>query len=107
MQNLDQLVVEHLELAARDHHGRSAHLLIHDRNLRQAIIAMTQGTTLAEHDTPPAASLQVLKGAVRLNYGSGYVDAEAGQLLRLPEQRHSVDALEDSAILLTAVTSID
>lgn len=32
--------------------------------LRQTLIALTSGTVLQEHNSPPAASIQVLAGAV-------------------------------------------
>lgn len=38
--------------------------LVTDGPLRQTLIALTSGTVLQEHNSPPAASIQVLAGAV-------------------------------------------
>ncbi|MEU0134661.1 cupin [Streptomyces sp. NPDC006296] len=103
MDDLDVLADEHLAAARADPHGRSAHLLLRRRPLRQAVIALTGGTALDEHNAPPAASLQVLRGAVRVTAGSGDVDLAAGVLHPLPQERHGVLALEDAVVLLTAV----
>lgn len=84
-------------------HGRSAHLLLRQEPLRQTVIALTGGSALDEHNAPPAASLQVLRGSVRLTAGSGDVDLTAGGLHPIPQERHGVLALEDAVVLLTAV----
>ncbi|MDG4864589.1 cupin [Streptomyces sp. T-3] len=98
---------EHLAQARTDPHGRSAQLVVHDGALRQSIIALTAGSALDEHNTPPAASLQVLRGRVRLTTADGNgTDLTAGQVGPVPKERHGLAALEDSAVLLTAVTAV-
>ncbi|WP_327351527.1 cupin [Streptomyces sp. NBC_01304] len=98
---------EHLAQARTDPHGRSAQLIVHDGALRQSVIALTAGTALDEHNTPPAASLQVLRGRVRLMTAAGAgTDLAAGQVGPVPKERHGLAALEDSAVLLTAVTAV-
>ncbi|WP_059013490.1 cupin domain-containing protein [Streptomyces specialis] len=103
--NLTALADEHLALARRAEHGRSAHLFLHDGPLRQSVIALTEGSELEEHNAPPAASLQVLRGQVRLRTDEGTVDLSAGQVMRVPQARHSLAALSDSVVLLTSVTA--
>ncbi|MET9954270.1 cupin [Streptomyces sp. NPDC006339] len=100
---LGALADEHLANARSDAHGRSAHLLVHDGVLRQSVIALIAGTALDEHNTPPAASLQVLRGRVELTASGRTRELEAGQLQMLPKERHGLTALEDAVVLLTAV----
>ncbi|MGP3637124.1 cupin [Streptomyces sp. 24-1644] len=103
MDDLNALAVEHLALARTSPHGRSAHLLLREDTLRQTVIALTGGSALDEHNAPPAASLQVLRGAVRLTAPSGDVELVAGSLHPIPQERHGLLALEDAVVLLTAV----
>lgn len=109
MEDLTALAEAHLTLAHQDEHGRSAHLFVHDGPLRQSVIALTAGTVLDEHNAPPAASLHVLHGLVRLEEAEGdgaAYELRSGQLMRVPQARHSVRALHDSVLLLTAVTRV-
>lgn len=108
MDDLTLLAEQHLKLARRAEHGRSAHLFLRDGPLRQSVIALTGGSELEEHTAPPAASLLVLRGRVVLASPGGTAgDAEvaAGRVLKVPQGRHSVRALEDSVVLLTSVTA--
>ena len=45
--------------------------------------------------------MHVLRGRVRLLAGEVSWDGIAGDLLIIPDARHSLQALEDSAVLLT------
>ncbi|MGW4164528.1 cupin [Streptomyces sp. NPDC004788] len=101
--DLTALADEHLTKAREDAHGRSAHLVVHDGVLRQSVIAMTSGTALDEHNAPPAGSLQVLRGRVRLTAAGRSEDLSAGQLQMIPQERHGLTALDDAVVLLTAV----
>ncbi|MEV7616766.1 cupin [Streptomyces sp. NPDC089799] len=94
---------EHLASARADEHGRSALLVLRDAPLRQAVIALTAGTRLGEHNGPPAASLQVLRGTAQVTTEDAVVELSAGALLLLPDGRHSVVGVTDTALLLTAV----
>ncbi|MFF5715562.1 cupin [Streptomyces buecherae] len=106
MDDLTALARDHLDRARMESHGRSAHLFLHDGPLRQSLIALVTGTELDEHNAPPAASLQVLHGHVRLTGSeSGDCDLIAGQLQAIPHERNSLLAVEDSVVLLTAVTA--
>lgn len=94
-----------LEQALAADNGRQAKLLAKDGPLRQTVIAMRAGEILAEHNSPPAASVFLLTGRVKI---SAQEDAtiEEGELEVLTHYRHSVEALEDSVFLLTTVTSV-
>ncbi|MGP3969242.1 cupin [Streptomyces sp. 6N223] len=106
MEDLTLLAEQHLSKARHADHGRSAHLFLHDGPLRQSVIALTGGAELEEHTAPPAASLQVLRGRVRLtSKDAGPAELRAGQLMNIPQGRHALQALQDSVVLLTSVTA--
>jgi quercetin dioxygenase-like cupin family protein len=101
--SLDAQVRDHLKRAAAASTGRSAETVYggHEHVLRQTLIAMTAGTTLAEHENPGEATVLVLRGRVRLLSGGNSWDGISGDLLIVPDARHGLEALEDSAVLLT------
>ncbi|MFD5650567.1 cupin domain-containing protein [Streptomyces sp. NPDC127039] len=101
--SLDARVREHLERAAASPTGRSAETVYggHEHTLRQTLIALRAGTTLSEHESPGEATVLVLRGRVRLHSGDEAWDGMAGDLLLVPPARHSLEALEDAAALLT------
>ncbi|MFE1069716.1 cupin domain-containing protein [Streptomyces sp. NPDC058783] len=101
--SLDALAREHLEQAAASPSGRSATTVHggHELVLRQTLLALTAGTTLAEHENPGDATVQVLRGRVRLTSGDDSWEGRTGDLILIPPARHSLEALEDSAVLLT------
>ena len=63
--------------------------------------ALTAGSALDEHENPGEATIQVLRGRVRLTAGQVTWDGRTGDLLVVPDARHALEATEDSAILLT------
>jgi quercetin dioxygenase-like cupin family protein len=101
--SLDAVAREQLRLAQGSASGRSAETVYggHERVLRQTLIALTADTTMAEHESPGDATLLVVVGRVRLSSGSDEWDGRPGDLLVIPPARHALDALEDSAVLLT------
>ncbi|MGY0025132.1 cupin [Streptomyces sp. cg35] len=103
--DLTSLADEHLSAAHDAAHGRSAELLIREDPLRQSVIALTEGSALEEHNAPPAATLQVLRGRVRLTAVSGDVTLAQGEIRAIPQERHGLTALTDAVVLLTAVTA--
>jgi quercetin dioxygenase-like cupin family protein len=106
MADLDALTTTHLDKARTAEHGRSAEVVVHDGPLRQTVLALLEGVELGEHNAPPAASVLVLHGRVRVTALEGGEEVRAGQLRVLTHARHAVLALEDSVFLLTTVTSI-
>ncbi len=88
---------------ARNGGGRAASTVIggHERVLRQTVIALVKGTTLGEHENPGEGTVHVLAGRVRLATDGVSWDGRTGDLLELPDSLHSLEALEDSAVLLT------
>ena len=91
------------ETARAAAHGRSAHTVHggHDRALRQTVVALRAGATPNEHHSSREATLQVLAGRVRLRAGTLVAEAVAGDLLTVPVEAHTLDAVEDSALVLT------
>ena len=79
--NLDQQVSELGEAASQAANGRTARMLYGGptSTLTQTVIAMREGSRLAEHESPGEATMLVL-----------------------PTEVHAVEALTDAAFLLTA-----
>ena len=73
----------------------------HEKVLRQTVIGMVAGAEMGEHENPGEATVYVIKGSVRMSSGDEQWDARAGDLLKVPDARHSLVALADSALLLT------
>lgn len=101
--SLDALARQQLRLAATAAGRHTADTVYggHEKVLRQTVIGMVSGARLAEHENPGEATVLVLRGRVRLSAANLNWDAGRGDLLILPDNRHSLEALEDSAVLLT------
>jgi quercetin dioxygenase-like cupin family protein len=101
--SLTALARQQLELAQAASSGRSSSTVYggHERQLRQTVIALTADQSLNEHENPGEATIHVLHGRVRLTAGDTSWDGTAGDLLIVPDSRHSLEALEDAAVLLT------
>ncbi len=101
--SLTALAREQLELARSASSGRSSSTVHggHEHQLRQTLVALTAGRRLGEHENPGEATLHVLHGRVRLATAQTHEDGAPGDLLVIPEARHSLEALEDAAVLLT------
>ena len=102
-ESLTALVRHHLEAARSASSGRSAHTLYggHEHALRQTLIALRAGSDLAEHENPGEATVQVLHGRVTLVVGENRWNGSPGDLLFIPDSPHALEAVEDSAVLLT------
>ncbi|RYP87812.1 LuxR family transcriptional regulator [Nocardioides guangzhouensis] len=103
--SLEDLADQQLALAGKAASGRAAHTVHggHEHALRQTLIALAAGRELAEHESPGEATLQVVRGRVRLTAGADVAALDRGALVTIPPTRHAVAALEDSAVLLTVV----
>ncbi|MGC5362394.1 cupin domain-containing protein [Streptomyces sp. DT24] len=101
--SLEALARQQIGLAASAAGGHTADTVHggHEKVLRQTVIGMVRGARLAEHENPGEATVQVLHGRVRLTAGDVSWEGRQGDLIIVPDRRHSVEALEDSAVLLT------
>ncbi len=99
---LQELGQELLASSGESHDGgRAAKTVLHEPGLRATLIALRAGHELAEHTAPPAASLFVVSGDVRLTSSTNVIALTAGQLIAIPRERHSLVADTDAAVLLT------
>ncbi|HVV31015.1 MAG TPA: cupin domain-containing protein [Mycobacteriales bacterium] len=103
--SLDAIGREQLEDARQSSSSRAATTVVggHDRVLRQTVIALAANGELSEHESPGEATVFVLSGRVELRANGQSWDGRKGDLLIIPDTRHSLHAHEDSAVLLTAV----
>lgn len=100
--SIEALARQQLSQAAAN--GRNAADTVvggHEKVLRQTVIGMLSGAEMGEHENPGEATLYVLSGSVRLIAGDQEWDARTGDMLLIPDTRHSLVALADSALLLT------
>ena len=101
--SLEAIAREQAKRAAAASSGRSAETVYggHEHTLRQAVLALTAGSSLSEHENPGESTVQVLSGRVRLTAGDVTWEGRTGDLLVMPDSRHALAAVEDSAVLLT------
>lgn len=101
--SLDALARELLGQAASASSGRAAQTVIggHEKVLRQTVIAMVKDAALTEHANPGEASVYVLRGRVVLAADGQSWDGRDGDLIIVPDSPHSLQALQDSVVLLT------
>jgi quercetin dioxygenase-like cupin family protein len=105
--DLTALAAELLDKASAVHAHRAARTLPHPVDgLRQTVIALLAGVDLGEHESPGPATLQVLRGRVRVLAGNGGVAVGPGQIVPLPMQRHGLHADEDSVVLLSVAVEV-
>jgi quercetin dioxygenase-like cupin family protein len=101
--SLSALAREQLELARAASSGRSAATVYggHEHVLRQTLIAIVEGRRLDEHGNPGEATVHVLHGRVTLRGAGQEWNGSPGDLIIVPDSVHSLEAVEDSAVLLT------
>jgi quercetin dioxygenase-like cupin family protein len=101
--SLTTLADEQVVAARQAASGRSAHTIHggHRHALRQTLLALAADRSLDEHDSPGEATLQVLVGHVRIATATQTWEGTTGDYLVLPAERHSLTALDDSAVILT------
>ena len=82
--------------------GRNSKTLVKQPDLRIVLMAMKKGGHLEKHSADARVSIHTITGHVTLRLAGQTVDLPRGQLLVLDRAlEHDLDALEESAILLT------
>lgn len=92
-----------LQIARDASSGRSAHTIYggHEHILRQTMVALRGGSELHEHENPGEATVQVLHGRVTLIALEDCWNGSPGDLMFVPDTRHTLKAVEDSVVVLT------
>jgi quercetin dioxygenase-like cupin family protein len=101
--SINALAAEHLEKARTAERGRSS-VTVYGRSgahLRQTVSALDAGQVMGEHKSPGDASVMCLQGRVVLRAGAVSVVLGPGDFTAVPPQRHDLEALESSVVLLT------
>ena len=82
--------------------GQNAKTLVKHDDLRVVLIALRAGARIPDHRTDGRISIHTVRGLVRVRAQDQVRDLPVGTLLALDQAlAHDVEALEDSAILLT------
>jgi quercetin dioxygenase-like cupin family protein len=82
--------------------GRNSKTLVKQPDFRIVLIALQKGVHLEEHSADARISIYALSGHVKLKLPEQTVDLPSGHLLVLDRAlEHDLEALEESAILLT------
>ncbi len=93
------------ELRAEDAYKRDGHTartLVREPAMRIVLVVMRGGAKIAQHRSQDTASIHAITGHVRLALPTRTVDLPAGRLLVIaPRLAHDVEAVTDSAFLLT------
>lgn len=89
--------------AAEASSGRAADTIFggHEKRMRQTVIALREGTALAEHESPGEATLLVISGRLRLVSGDTTWPGREWDHLVIPDAPHSVEAETDTTFLLS------
>ena len=84
----------------------TAKTLIKQPDLRVVVTALRQGGRIEEHRAPGRITIQTLTGRLRLHAHDKDIDLPAGHVVVLDlGDAHDVEALDESAFLLTIVWS--
>ena len=79
--------------------------VFHEQRLRIVLMALHAGAVIRPHQVEGPISIQVLEGRIRFSTTAESATLQPGQMLTLPAQvQHQVEALEESAFLLTRIT---
>jgi quercetin dioxygenase-like cupin family protein len=80
----------------------SGETLVKEPDLRIVLMALRSGGRMEKHQASGPVSIQSIEGRFRVRLPSGTVELEPGELLALePGIPHDVEAIEDTAFLLT------
>jgi quercetin dioxygenase-like cupin family protein len=88
-------------------HGRDSLTLVRDPDFDLVLVALNAGASLSEHRAPGPISVIVLDGRVALTAHGERLELGPHGLVTLPARvPHSLEALEESAILITIAAPV-
>ena len=88
-------------------HGRDSVTLVRDASFDLVLVALAQGGSLPEHRAPGAISVLVLNGRIAFTAHGERRELGTHDLITLPVRvPHEVEALEESAILITITAPV-
>jgi quercetin dioxygenase-like cupin family protein len=94
--------IEQLKSEPAWQNGRNAKTMVKYPDYRIVLMLMKAKTRIEEHHADGRISVQTIAGHIRMHVAGKDFDLPVGHLLALDhEVRHDVEALEDSAFLLT------
>ena len=94
--------IEQLKCEPAWQNGRNAKTMVKYPDFRIVLMLMKAKTRIEEHHADGRISVQTIAGHIRMHVAGKDFDLPVGHLLALDhEVRHDVEALEDSAFLLT------
>ena len=102
--SLNALVEDRLVAATTAARSGRSSVTVYGRSgarLRQTVVALAAGRVMGKHKSPGDASLLCLRGRVLLRTGQSQAELGPGDLVAVPPQRHAVEAIEPSVLLLT------
>lgn len=101
--DLNVLASEHMAAAKAATNGRSSAKIVgdHTKLLRKNLIALAEGSSLQDHESPGEATLFVLQGRIEFHAGGESLNLEAGQLIEIPAARHGLAAITDAVVVLS------
>lgn len=92
-------IKDRAEWKSADRHAVS---LVKDAALNVMLMMLKKGAQLREHRTKGPITVQLLSGSIRFSAGADQRVISTGELLGLDRDvEHSVEALEESAFILT------
>ncbi|MEU4287226.1 cupin domain-containing protein [Kribbella sp. NPDC026596] len=100
---MNDMAADQLGKAVSAESGRSS-VTVYGRlgaRLRQTLTALAAGRVMGEHKSPGDASLLCLQGRIVVHAGDAAAELGPGDLVAVPPQRHDVEALGPSVMLLT------
>lgn len=81
---------------------RRAMTLVNTPELRVVLMVLHAGTVVPPHRAEGPITVQTIQGQITFSAGTHTVSLKEGQMLTLPKGReHSLEAVEESAFLLT------
>lgn len=82
--------------------GLTSKILVKSQDLRIVLTVMESGARMKEHHTDGRSSIHTLQGSIRVHMQQECIELPAGCLLAVDRSvKHDVEAVEDSAFLLT------